>query len=143
MNLIRKQNPFFPSLVDELFNQERRVRTSSISSTTPAVNIIEKDIQFMIELAAPGNKKEDFEIEIEDGILSISSSSSNKEDNSLEKKTFTRHEFSYNSFRRSFTIPESVDVSSIEATYNEGVLLIKLLKLEEALPQPKKLITIS
>ena len=141
MNLIRKQNPFFPSLVDELFNQERRVRTSSISSTTPAVNIIEKDIQFMIELAAPGKKKEDFEIEIEDGILSISSS--NKEDNTSEKETFTRQEFSYNSFRRSFTIPESVNVSSIEATYNEGILLIKLLKLEEALPQPKKLITIS
>ncbi|MDB4062950.1 Hsp20/alpha crystallin family protein [Flavobacteriaceae bacterium] len=142
MNLIRKQNPFFPSLVDELFNQDRRVRTSSISSTTPAVNIIEQDTQFLIELAAPGNKKEDFEIEIEDGILSISSSS-NKEDNTSEKETFTRHEFSYNSFRRSFTIPESVDVSSIEATYNVGVLLIKLLKLEEALPQPKKLITIS
>ena len=142
MNLIRKQNPFFPSLVDELFNQDRRVRTSSISSTTPAVNIIEQDTQFLIELAAPGNKKEDFEIEIEDGILSISSSS-NKEDNTSEKETFTRHEFSYNSFRRSFTIPESVDVSSIEATYNEGVLVIKLLKLEEALPQPKKLITIS
>jgi HSP20 family protein len=142
MNLIRKQNPFFPSLVDELFNQDRRVRTSSISSTTPAVNLIEQDTQFLIELAAPGNKKEDFEIEIEDGILSISSSS-NKEDNTSEKETFTRHEFSYNSFRRSFTIPESVDVSSIEATYNEGVLLIKLLKLEEALPQPKKLIKIS
>jgi HSP20 family protein len=141
MNLIRKQNPFFPSLVDELFNQDRRVRTSSISSTTPAVNIIEQDTQFLIELAAPGNKKEHFEIEIEDGILSISSS--NKEDNTSEKETFTRHEFSYNSFRRSFTIPESVDVSSIEATYSEGVLLIKLLKLEEALPQPKKLITIS
>ena len=142
MNLIRKQNAFFPSLVDELFNQDMRVRTSSISSTMPAVNIIEQDTQFLIELAAPGNKKEDFEIEIEDGILSISSSS-NKEDNTSEKETFTRHEFSYNSFRRSFTIPESVDVSSIEATYNEGVLLIKLLKLEEALPQPKKLITIS
>ena len=141
MNLIRKQNPFFPSLVDELFNQDRRVRTSSISSTTPAVNIIEQDTQFLIELAAPGNKKEDFEIEIEDGILSISSS--NKEDNTSEKETFTRHEFSYNSFRRSFTIPESVDVSSIEATYSEGVLLIKLLKLEEALPLPKKLIKIS
>ena len=141
MNLIRKQNAFFPSLVDELFNQDMRVRTSSISSTMPAVNIIEQDTQFLIELAAPGNKKEDFEIEIEDGILSISSS--NKEDNTSEKETFTRHEFSYNSFRRSFTIPESVDVSTIEANYNEGVLLIKLLKLEEALPQPKKLITIS
>ena len=142
MNLIRKQNPFFPSLVDELFNQDRRLRTPSISSTTPAVNIIEQDTQFLIELAAPGNKKQDFEIEIEDGILSISSSS-NKEDKTSEKETFTRHEFSYNSFRRSFTIPESVDVSSIEATYSEGVLLIKLLKLEEALPQPKKLIKIS
>ena len=141
MNLIRKQNAFFPSLVDELFNQDMRVRTSSISSTMPAVNIIEQDTQFLIELAAPGNKKEDFEIEIEDGILSISSS--NKEDNTSEKETFTRHEFSYNSFRRSFTIPESVDVSTIEANYNEGVLLIKLLKLEEALPEPKKLITIS
>mgnify|MGYP006088335681 CR=1 FL=1 len=141
MHLIRKQTPFFPSLVDEFFNQDWKVRTPSFSSSVPAVNIIEQDTQFIIELAAPGKKKEDFEIEMEDGVLSVSASNE-ADETSSEKDKFTRHEFSYDSFRRAFTIPESVDVSSIEAVYNEGVLLITLLKLEEALPQPKKLITI-
>ncbi|MFQ3341271.1 MAG: HSP20 family protein, partial [Flavobacteriaceae bacterium] len=118
-----------------------KVRTPSFSSSVPAVNIIEQDTQFIIELAAPGKKKEDFEIEMEDGVLSVSASNE-ADETSSEKDKFTRHEFSYDSFRRAFTIPESVDVSSIEAVYNEGVLLITLLKLEEALPQPKKLITI-
>ena len=139
MNLIRKQTPFFPSLFDDYVNQDWDFKVSS-SARTPAVNIKELDNQFEIDLAVPGKKKSDFEIEVEEGLLSISSSM--EEDQVTEKAKFTRREFSYNSFKRTFTIPDSVDPSNIEAHYSEGVLKLRLPKRKEALPQPKKLIKI-
>ena len=139
MNLIRKQTPFFTSLFDDYVNQDWAFKVSS-SASTPAVNIKELDNQFEIDLAVPGKKKSDFEIEVEEGLLSISSSM--EEDQVTEKAKFTRREFSYNSFKRTFTIPDSVDPSNIEAYYSEGVLKLRLPKRKEALPQPKKLIKI-
>ena len=139
MNLIRKQAPFFPSLIDDFINQDWNLKTPS-STTLPAVNIKDLDAQFEIELAVPGMKKSDFEIEVEDGLLSISSSL--EEEQVTEKGKFTRREFSYNSFKRTFTIPESVDPSNIEAQYSDGLLQLRLPKRKEALPQPKKLIKI-
>ena len=139
MNLIRKQAPFFPSLIDDFINQDWNLKTPS-SITLPAVNIKDLEAQFEIELAVPGMKKSDFEIEVEDGLLSISSSL--EEEQVTEKGKFTRREFSYNSFKRTFTIPESVDPSNIEAQYSDGVLQLRLPKRKEALPQPKKLIKI-
>ena len=139
MNLIRKQAPFFPSLIDDFINHDWNLKTPS-STTLPAVNIKDLEAQFEIELAVPGMKKSDFEIEVEDGLLSISSSL--EEEQVTEKGKFTRREFSYNSFKRTFTIPESVDPSNIEAQYSEGVLQLRLPKRKEALPQPKKLIKI-
>lgn len=139
MNLIRKQAPFFPSLIDDFINQDWNLKTPS-STTLPAVNIKDLEAQFEIELAVPGMKKSDFEIEVEDGLLSISSSL--EEEQVTEKGKFTRREFSYNSFKRTFTIPDSVDPSSIEAQYSDGVLQLRLPKRKEALPQPKKLIKI-
>ena len=139
MNLIRKQTPFITSLFDDYVNQDWDFKVSS-SAGTPAVNIKELDNQFEIDLAVPGKKKSDFEIEVEEGLLSISSSM--EEDQVTEKAKFTRREFSYNSFKRTFTIPDSVDPSNIEAYYSEGVLKLRLPKRKEALPQPKKLIKI-
>ena len=139
MNLIRKQAPFFPSLIDDFINQDWNLKTPS-SITLPAVNIKDLEAQFEIELAVPGMKKSDFEIEVEDGLLSISSSL--EEEQVTEKGKFTRREFSYNSFKRTFTIPESVDPSNIEAQYSDGVLQLRLPKRKEALRQPKKLIKI-
>ena len=139
MNLIRKQAPFFPSLIDDFINQDWNLKTPS-STTLPAVNIKDLEAQFEIELAVPGMKKSDFEIEVEDGLLSISSSL--EEEQVTEKGKFTRREFSYNSFKRTFTIPESVDPSNIEAQYSDGVLQLRLPKRKEALPQPKKLIKV-
>ena len=139
MNLIRKQAPFFPSLIDDFINQDWNLKTPS-STTLPAVNIKDLEAQFEIELAVPGMKKSDFEIEVEDGLLSISSSM--EEEQVTEKGKFTRREFSYNSFKRTFTIPDSVDPSNIEAHYSDGVLQLRLPKRKEALPQPKKLIKI-
>ncbi|MDB2342144.1 Hsp20/alpha crystallin family protein [Flavobacteriaceae bacterium] len=140
MNLLRKQSPFFPSLVDEFVNRDWNLELPSFSTTVPAVNIIEKETEYKIELAVPGMRKDHFEIEMEEGILSISANQD--EEKTSEKGKFTRREFSYNSFRRSFTIPESVDPAKIDANYTEGVLFISLPKRKEALPQPKKLINI-
>jgi HSP20 family protein len=135
MNLIRKQAPFFPSLIDDFINQDWNLKTPS-STTLPAVNIKDLEAQFEIELAVPGMKKSDFEIEVEDGLLSISSSL--EEEQVTEKGKFTRREFSYNSFKRTFTIPESVDPSNIEAQYSEGVLQLRLPKRKEALATAQK-----
>ena len=140
MNLIRKQPPFFPSLIDDFINTDWNLKVPSFSGTVPAVNIKELDSQFEIELAVPGMKKDDFEIEVEDGVLSISSTQEEEQVN--EKGKFTRREFSYSSFRRSFTLPDSVNPTKIDASYKEGVLLVLLPKHKEAQPQPKKLIKI-
>ena len=140
MNLIRKQPPFFPSLIDDFINTDWNLKVPSFSGTVPAVNIKELDSQLEIELAVPGMNKDDFEIEVEDGVLSISSTQEEEQVN--EKGKFTRREFSYSSFRRSFTLPDSVDPTKIDATYKEGVLLVLLPKHKEAQPQPKKLIKI-
>ncbi|HAS19956.1 MAG TPA: heat-shock protein Hsp20 [Flavobacteriaceae bacterium] len=141
MNLIRKQTPFFPSLIDDFIGSDWNLKVPSFSSTMPAVNIKELDSQFEIELAVPGKKKDDFEIEVENGILSISSSQE-EEQQVNEKGKFTRREFSYTSFRRSFTLPDSVDPTKIDARYADGVLQVLLPKHKEAQPQPKKLIKI-
>ena len=140
MNLIRKQTPFFPSLIDDFINTDWNLKAPTFSGTVPSVNIKEFDSQFEIELAVPGMKKDDFEIEVEDGVLSISSTQEEEQFN--EKGKFTRREFSYSSFRRSFTLPDSVNPKKIDATYKEGVLLVLLPKQKEAQPQPKKLIKI-
>ena len=140
MNLISKQTPFFPSLIDDFINNDWNVKVPSLSSRIPAANIKELDSQFEIELAIPGKEKDDFEIDLDDGILSISSTQDDKKLD--EKENFTRREFSYNSFRRSFSIPDSVDHTKIDANYKDGVLKVLLPKYKEAQPQPKKLIKI-
>lgn len=138
MNLIRKQASIFPSIIEDYFNQDWNLR--SVSASIPSVNIKELETQFEIDLAVPGKKKNDFEIEVEDGLLSISSTTEEATIN--EQAKFTRREFSYASFKRTFTIPDSVDPTNIEAQYSEGVLQLRLPKRKEALPQPKKLIKI-
>ena len=137
MNLIKRQNPVFTSLIDDLFlNQD----WNYISATVPAANIIEADDHFNIELAVPGKKKSDFTIELDEGVLTISSETETK---STEKDgSFTRKEFGYSSFKRSFNIPETVSADKISASYKEGILTVSLPKKAEALPQPKKLISI-
>ena len=138
MNLIKRQNPVFTSLIDDLFiNQD----WNHISATLPAANIIEADDHFNIELAAPGKKKSDFTIKLDEGVLTISSETETK---STEKDgSFTRKEFGYSSFKRSFNIPETVSADKISASYKEGILTVSLPKKAEALPQPKKLISIN
>lgn len=137
MNLVKTKNPSFTSLIDELFlNQDWGQNQHSL----PAVNILEADDHFDIQLAAPGKEKKDFNIELDEGLLTISSE---QESSTTESKgSFTRKEFSYNSFRRSFNVPDTVAADKVSASYKEGILTVNLPKKSEALPQPKKLISI-
>ena len=137
MNLLKRQIPAFSYLFDDfILNQDCGYQKDSL----PAVNIITSEDQFDIELATPGNKKADFQIEVEDDVLIISSETVSQSGDT--ETSYERKEFGYNSFQRSFNIPESVNTDKISATYKEGVLTVSLPKKEEALPQPKKLISI-
>jgi HSP20 family protein len=143
MNLIKRNSVPFPSIIDELLKPDWLGGMQSFNANVPAVNIKETDTSFGIELAAPGKKKEDFNIEIDHNVLTISSEEkAEKEEKDTEGK-YTRKEFSYSSFRRAFTLPETVNTENINATYENGVLHIALPKREEALPKPKRLIEIA
>lgn len=99
-------------------------------NTIPSVNIVENPTDFKVSLAVPGMVKEDFNIDVEDDMITISAQ---KEVNSEEKdEKFTRREYNYSSFSRSFTMPENVKQDAIEASYVDGVLQLVLPKKEEA-----------
>lgn len=92
-------------------------------------------------MAVPGLKKSDFNINLENNILSISAEL--KEDNEEQNDNYTRREFGYSSFKRTFTLPETVNDSKINAKYNEGILHVYLPKKEEAKQKPPRTIDIS
>jgi len=110
-------------------------------TTVPAVNISDNENDFTVEMAAPGMKKSDFNINLDHNVLTISSEQ--KEEKEQKDKHFTKKEFSYRSFERSFTLPEAVDQEKISAKYIDGVLKVVLPKKEEAKVKPSKLIKVS
>lgn len=132
MNTIMKRNQdLFGGLLDSLFN-DSPLFSSEVSRhySVPAVNIKNNENSFEIEVAAPGLKKEDFNIEVEDSVmkLSVNKSSENEE----KEENFTRKEFSYFNFQRSFTLPKNVvDAEKVEANYKDGILSIVLPKQEQ------------
>jgi len=107
----------------------------------PSANIIEKSEGFELEIAAPGLKKEDFNINLENSILTISSEL--EDEKNEEGKNYTRKEFYYGSFSRSFTLPKSIDTDKIKADYIHGILKIDLPKRDQAQLETKKEIKIS
>ncbi|MFH1160040.1 MAG: Hsp20/alpha crystallin family protein [bacterium] len=107
----------------------------------PTANIMEKPEGFELEIAAPGLKKEDFKINLENAVLTISSEM--EDEKREEGKNYTRKEFYYGSFSRSFTLPKSVDTEKIKADYDNGILRIDLPKKAESTLEIKKEIKIS
>lgn len=122
-------NPFVNSVFDNLFNDS--FISDRLVTRVPAVNITETESAFNIELAAPGLKKSDFSINVDKNIISISVDK--KEENEVKEKLYSKKEYSYTSFSRSFTLPETVDYNNIEASYVDGVLDVKVGKKEEAI----------
>ena len=116
----------YPSLMDTFLNDFSKAKESNL----PAVNIAETPNEFNLELAVPGIKKETIKVNIDNNTLTIS----NIKDEALKerKDNFKRTEFNYTSFERPFQLPKTVDVDNIEATYEDGVLHVKLPKNEEA-----------
>jgi HSP20 family protein len=117
-------NDIFESIFNDTFFSDRMV------TRVPAVNVSETEGGYHIELAAPGLKKEDFKLGLEHNVLNISVEQTT--DQHANQKNYSKREFSYNSFVRSFTLPESADENVIDAVYTDGILHIDIAKREEA-----------
>lgn len=123
-----------PSLFDDFFKPwsewfERPALFDRVI-TTPAINVKENKDHYTVSMAAPGLKKEDFKLDVEGNMLTISSEKEEQEEEKDEK--YSRKEYSYQSFSRSFTLPEDVRPDAIEARYEDGVLNIRLPRLEDS-----------
>ena len=139
-------NPF-PNLFDDLFSRDlfdwNNSNFSTTGTTLPAVNVKETPESFVVEMAAPGMKKEDFKVELNNNLLTISSEQKSEQEEK-DNDRYTRKEFSYQSFQRSFQLSrEAVDADNIQAKYENGVLHLTIPKREEVKQKPSRLINIS
>jgi HSP20 family protein len=147
MTLLKKYSGrTFPTFLDDFFSRDwmdwNHANFSATNTTLPAVNIKEDDDKFEIEVAAPGMKKDDFKIRLENNQLTISSEKELRNEENDDQ--YTRREFSYQSFSRTFAIPENiVEREKIDAKYKDGVLSISLPKQASARKQPPREIKIS
>lgn len=147
MSLIKRNEAnWLPSVFDDMFKTDwlgGTTNVNSIGTSIPAVNIQETDDNFMVEVAAPGKSRDDFNIELDNDILTISSEEKKEMETTEKNGRYTRKEFSYSNFKRAFSLPETVNNDKISASYENGVLLINLPKKEEAKVQAKRMIEIS
>lgn len=126
---------FGPDLTDVDFFDGKR-----IGVTVPSANVTETANNFLVELAAPGLKRDDFKVEMDDHTLTISAEKEDKVDE--EKEGYSRKEYAYNSFCRSFTLPENVREDKVDAKYEDGVLKLVIPKREVAPKKERKKITV-
>jgi HSP20 family protein len=140
--ILKKDRTFFPSIVDEFFGRDFLPNLFEFQTgiNMPSVNIVEGKNDFRIEVAAPGLQKDDFKINLDNNVLTISSEKEEKQEEKDER--YMRREFSYTSFRRSFSLPQTVEADKISANHNNGVLSISIPKKDEAKVKPAKQIEI-
>lgn len=126
---IMHRDSWLPEVFDDFFNTDYMPRANA---TAPAINVIENEKNYIVELAAPGLTKEDFNVNInDDGNLSIKMEQKreNKEEN--KKAHYLRREFSYSKYEQTLLLPDDVDKEAISAKVNDGVLVVELPKLEQ------------
>ncbi|MDP4149760.1 MAG: Hsp20/alpha crystallin family protein [Bacteroidota bacterium] len=129
---------FFPSVFNDFFKPWETLFDTNGGSllanlspiNIPAVNVVENKNNYEISVAAPGMKKDDFRIDVEGNVLTISAEAEEKKEEKEGK--YTRKEYNYSSFSRNFTLPDWVNKDKIDATYENGVLKLELPKTEEA-----------
>ena len=149
MTLVKRNNSLFNpmnGLFDDFINRNlfdlSKPNFADTGTTLPAVNVKETDENFMVEMAAPGLQKEDFKVELENDMLTISSEK--QQENNEENGNYSRKEFSYQSFQRSFHLSkEAVDADNIQAKYENGVLHLNIPKRDEVKKKPARLININ
>jgi len=133
---LTRNNDLFPSVFNDFFKPWNSWFDNNGGGlfanvlTVPSVNIVENPGDFTISLAAPGMKKDDFNIDVDGTLLTISAEAEEKKEEKSDR--FTRREYNYSSFSRSFTLPEGVNKDKIDAAYTDGVLRLTLPKTEEA-----------
>jgi len=142
MTIVKHRRNYFPTIFDDFFGDDwlRFPAEAKRENNVPAVNVKESDNGYTVELAAPGLTKQDFNVEVDKDLLTISSE---KQENKEEtEENYTRREFSYTSFKRSFHLPEHVDGDKIEAKYEDGVLKLVIPKKDEKALKTSKSIKI-
>ncbi|WP_316800376.1 Hsp20/alpha crystallin family protein [Pedobacter frigidisoli] len=135
-NRTRNTAPYFNNVFDSLFSDA--ITKNKMVDKSPNVNIHENQNAYVIELAAPGLKKEDFQINLKKETLSVWAEV--KKDETQATKDFTRKEFDYSSFARSFNLPEQADGDKITAEYKDGILSINISKKDDAALQQKEIV---
>ncbi len=142
MTLVKCNRPanepaiLIPSLIDNFFGRDMEELLGlgnmvSRINTNPGVNIKETPGSYLIEVAAPGLKKENFSLEMEKNVLTVSAEVEKREEETKSEGKFTRREYNYHSFSRSFTLPQSAEGEKISAVYTDGVLSVSIPKKEE------------
>lgn len=140
----RNHRRTFPTIWDNFFRDDWfDLRPSTLSSTVPSVNVKEHTDGFELELAVPGMNKEDFKLNLDKNVLTISAEMHQSAEDSDDTQNYRRKEFSYQSFSRSFTLPDSVASDQIGATYIDGILSVSLPKKEEAKEMAPKVIEVA
>jgi HSP20 family protein len=129
--------PAFSSMFDNIFGRDLMEPFMRPDATVPAVNIKETEKEFLVEVAAPGMKKEDFHIEIENHRLKISSKKEQTKEEKDEEGKYTRREFRFMSFQRAFELPENIDADKIKAIYKDGILVLNVPKKEMTVKKAK------
>jgi len=138
-----RKNSLLPSWVDDFLDTHfwSEIEDNAGKTTLPSVNITEDAEEFQIEVAAPGMEKKDFNINLDNNVLTISSEKEEtKEDN---HRKYMRREYCYTKFRRSFTLPSSVKEDDIKANYKNGILSIQIPKKEDMKTKPSRHIAIN
>ena len=136
--------PSLSSWMDDIINTSfgnEFLSNFNTGMTLPAVNVLDNAEDYRVEVAVPGMKKSDFDISLENNLLSVSAET--KTEHNEEGKNFTRREFGYSSFKRTFSLPETIETDKITATYEDGILRVILPKRDEAKAKPLKQIKIS
>jgi HSP20 family protein len=152
MTLIRRRNggliPSFRSSLSELFDSDLLMNPPIFEtpyynrfSKIPGANIRETDNEFIVEVAAPGMKKKAFKVDIDNNMLEIKVEK--EEEKKEDKESYTRREYDYTAFYRSFNLPDTVQSEKIKAEYEDGILKVHLPKVAEAKRKPAKEIAIS
>lgn len=135
-------NNFFDDFITrDLFDWTDK-NFAALGSNLPSVNLKETDTQIEVELAAPGMKREDFKVEIDNDMLMISSEKEEEKEEVRKKENFIRKEFNYQSFSRTFTLPETANENKIEANYKDGILHVIIGKKDGAKKRALKTIPI-
>ena len=129
--LARINRSYVPAYWDDFFNDNffNGVTPATKNSKSPAVNVYEDEMSFSIELAAPGLGAQDFKIDLENDVLTISSERETKQEE--PKRSYLRNEFKYSSFKRSFQLPDTIDSEQIRASHDAGILTVELPKKQE------------